>query len=205
MRSSFSPRRSQPIFPPVKQTLDRRNLERTTCSVLPREFHLVSADPAVRARGVDYLSRCVERTAELGAKVMCGPLYAGLGLMTGSRRTEKEWEGAVQGLRSVASRAEKLGVTLCIEPLTGLRPISLTHCKTHLNWSTISECPTFESISTRSTRTLKSGSQRLHFGWWQRILDTSIFPKMTEASRVADMSTGAEFCLCCRKLVTTAG
>jgi D-psicose/D-tagatose/L-ribulose 3-epimerase len=104
-------------IPSVKQTLDRLNLERTTCSVLPREFHLVSADPAVRARGVNYLSRCVERTAELGAKVMCGPLYAGLGLMTGSRRTEKEWEGAVQGLRSVASRAEKLGVTLCIEPL----------------------------------------------------------------------------------------
>jgi D-psicose/D-tagatose/L-ribulose 3-epimerase len=101
----------------VKQTLDRLSLERTTCSVLPREFHLVSADPAVRSRGVDYLSRCVERTAELGAKVMCGPLYAGLGLMTGSRRTEKEWDRAVQGLRSVAARAEKLGVTLCIEPL----------------------------------------------------------------------------------------
>jgi D-psicose/D-tagatose/L-ribulose 3-epimerase len=104
-------------IPSVKQTLDRLNLERTTSSVLPREVHLVSADPAVRARGVDYLSRCVERTAELGAKIICGPLYAGLGLMTGSRRTEKEWEGAVQGLRSVASRAEKLGVTLCIEPL----------------------------------------------------------------------------------------
>jgi D-psicose/D-tagatose/L-ribulose 3-epimerase len=104
-------------IPSVKQTLDRLNLERTTSSVLPREVHLVSADPAVRARGVDYLSRCVERTAELGAKIICGPLYAGLGLMTGSRRTEKEWEGAVQGLRSVASRAEKLGVTLCLEPL----------------------------------------------------------------------------------------
>jgi D-psicose/D-tagatose/L-ribulose 3-epimerase len=104
-------------IPSVNQMLDRLKLERTTCSVLPREFHLVSTDPAVRSRGVEYLNRCVDRTAELGAKIICGPLYAGLGLMTGTRRTEKEWDRAVQGLRSVASRAEKLGVTLCIEPL----------------------------------------------------------------------------------------
>ena len=37
--------------------------------------------------------------------------------MTGSRRTEEEWGRAVEGLRSVAHRAEKLGVILCIEPL----------------------------------------------------------------------------------------
>jgi len=104
-------------IPSVKRTLDSMKLERTTCSVLPRESNLVSADPDVRARGVDCLTRCVERTAELGASVICGPLHAGLGVMTGSRRTEEEWKWAVAGLRSVAPRAEELGVTLCIEPL----------------------------------------------------------------------------------------
>jgi D-psicose/D-tagatose/L-ribulose 3-epimerase len=104
-------------IPAVKRTLDRLGLERTTCSVLPREFHLPSTKPEVRAQGVDFLSRCVERTAKLEAKVMCGPLYAGLGLMTGARRTEEEWKWAVEGLRRVASRANELGVTLCIEPL----------------------------------------------------------------------------------------
>ncbi|HTS57632.1 MAG TPA: sugar phosphate isomerase/epimerase family protein [Terriglobales bacterium] len=104
-------------IPAVQRTLDRLKLERTTCSVLPREFHLVSTKPEVRAQGVDFLSRCVERTAELGAKIMCGPLYAGLGLMTGARRTPEEWKWAVEGLRRVASRANQLGVTLCIEPL----------------------------------------------------------------------------------------
>jgi len=101
----------------VKQTLDHLNLERTACSVLPREAHLVSAQPEVRARGVDYLRRCVERAAELGACLVCGPLYAGLGVMTGGRRTEEEWNRAVEGLRLVARAAESLGVTLCIEPL----------------------------------------------------------------------------------------
>lgn len=104
-------------IPAVRQMLDRAGLERTTCSVLPREAHLPSPDPEVRARAVQYLQRCVERTAELGATLMCGPLYAGLGVMTGARRTTDEWKRAGEGLRKVARRAQDLGVTLCIEPL----------------------------------------------------------------------------------------
>ncbi len=104
-------------LPSVKRILDDLRLERTTCVVLPREAHLVSANSEVRARGVDFLKRCVERTAELGAALMCGPLYAGLGVMTGQRRTKEEWQWAVEGLRSAALRGQQLGVTLCIEPL----------------------------------------------------------------------------------------
>jgi len=104
-------------IPLVKRTLDDLKLECTTCSVLPREAHLVSTEVEVRARGVDHLRRCVERTIDLGGRLMCGPLYAGLGVMTGSRRTNEEWKRAVEALRSVARRAEELGVTLCIEPL----------------------------------------------------------------------------------------
>lgn len=101
----------------VKRTLDHLNLGRTACSVLPREAHLVSAQPEVRARGIDHLTRCLQRAAELGASLVCGPLYAGLGVMTGRRRTEDEWNRAVEGLRLVAHEAEGLGVTLCLEPL----------------------------------------------------------------------------------------
>lgn len=104
-------------IPAVRKMLDRAGLERTTCSVLPREAHLPSPDSEVRARAVQYLQRCVERTAELGATLMCGPLYAGLGVMTGARRTTDEWKRAGEGLRKVARRAQDLGVTLCIEPL----------------------------------------------------------------------------------------
>jgi D-psicose/D-tagatose/L-ribulose 3-epimerase len=101
----------------VKQALDDLGLERTTCSVLPRAANLVSSDPATRARGAEFLTRCVERTGELGAKVICGPLYAGLGVMTGRRRTGEEWNYAVEGLSVAAEWARKAGVTLCIEPL----------------------------------------------------------------------------------------
>ena len=101
----------------IKRLLDRANLERTTCCVLPREANLVSRQAEVRARGVEFLKKCAERTAELGASLMCGPLYAGLGVMTGARRTEEEWKWAVEGLQVAARRAREVGVTLCLEPL----------------------------------------------------------------------------------------
>lgn len=104
-------------LPAVKRMLDELSLDRTTCSVLPRECNLVSSQAEVRARGLEYLTRCVERTAEMGGRLICGPLYAGLGVMTGRRRTEDEWSWAMDGLQKAAGRGQELGVTLCIEPL----------------------------------------------------------------------------------------
>jgi len=104
-------------LPTIKRMLDYLKLGRTACSVLPRDANPVSSDAEVRARGTDLLKRCVERTAELGSSLICGPIYAGLGVMTGERRTEEEWNRAVDHLRVAADHAQKLGVTLSIEPL----------------------------------------------------------------------------------------
>jgi D-psicose/D-tagatose/L-ribulose 3-epimerase len=104
-------------IPKVKAVLDRLNLGRTMCSVLPREANLVSSDLAVRANGVEFLKKCVDRTADLGANLICGPMYAGLGVMTGRRRTDEEWRWAVDGLKTVARHAQGREVVLCLEPL----------------------------------------------------------------------------------------
>ena len=104
-------------IPAVRRILDEMHLELTACSVLPREANLIDVDPKVRARGAEFLKQCIERTAELGGKLICGPLYAGLGVMSGRRRTEDEWKRGVEGLQVAARQAVKLGVTLCIEPL----------------------------------------------------------------------------------------
>jgi D-psicose/D-tagatose/L-ribulose 3-epimerase len=85
--------------------------------VLPRDASLASYDAAYRANGVAYLKKCIDRTAELGAHAICGPMHSALGFMTGNRRTDKEWNWVVKGLRAVAARAEKRGVCICIEPL----------------------------------------------------------------------------------------
>jgi len=104
-------------IPLVRKILDALKLDRTTSSVLPREANLVSPQADVRARGTEYLKKLLERTSELGASLICGPLYAGLGVMTGTRRTDVEWKWAIDGLAVAARRGEELGVMLAIEPL----------------------------------------------------------------------------------------
>ncbi len=101
----------------VGKMLDDTGLEIASCSVLPRSAHLVSSDTEVRALGVDFIKKCLDRTAELGAQLICGPLYAGLGVMTGARRTAQEWTWAVDGLQRVARHAQDLKLTICVEPL----------------------------------------------------------------------------------------
>ncbi len=101
----------------VKKMLDENRLDRTTCSVLPRHANLISSDSKVRTQGVEFIKQCVSRTAELGAQVICGPLHAALGVMTGVRRTPQEWDWAVEGLAKAARHAQDLGVIICIEPL----------------------------------------------------------------------------------------
>jgi D-psicose/D-tagatose/L-ribulose 3-epimerase len=101
----------------LRRELKNLGLERTTCVVLPREAHLPSPEVETHRRGIAYLNQCVERTADLEARLMCGPLHSGLGVMTGRRRTKDEWNRAVEGLKQVARRANSLGVTLCVEPL----------------------------------------------------------------------------------------
>jgi D-psicose/D-tagatose/L-ribulose 3-epimerase len=109
---------TEPVsIPAVRRILDGLGLERATCSVLPREANLIDADADVRARGEKFLKQCIERTAELGSKLICGPLYAALGMMSGRRRTDDEWKRAVEGLHAAAERARKFGITLCVEPL----------------------------------------------------------------------------------------
>ena len=104
-------------IPAVRRILDGVGLARTTCSVLPREANLIDADAQARARGAEFLKQCIERTAELGGNLLCGPLYAALGTMSGRPRTHDEWKRAVEGLRAAAERARKFGITLCVEPL----------------------------------------------------------------------------------------
>jgi len=112
----LSPQEPRDI-PAVRKMLEKNQLECTTCSVIPRECHLVSPLPEVRARGVEFLKTCVDRTAELGARLVCGPMFAGLGVMTGCRRTPEEWNWAVEGLQVVAHHAQKRYVMVCLEPV----------------------------------------------------------------------------------------
>jgi D-psicose/D-tagatose/L-ribulose 3-epimerase len=89
----------------------------TLSSAMPSNLHIGSDDPSLRRRTCDWLAHALERTADCGARLLCGPMYAPVGYLPGRRRTDVEWAHAVESLRTLGSMIEGLPVRLAIEPL----------------------------------------------------------------------------------------
>jgi D-psicose/D-tagatose/L-ribulose 3-epimerase len=101
----------------IRNGLEANDLECTICSVFTSGLSLLSDDADVRRKSVQHLKDCAEASAEVGAKIIAGPLYSPVGFLTGSRRTPDEWKRAVEGYQTVAPVFAQYDVTLAIEPL----------------------------------------------------------------------------------------
>ncbi len=101
----------------IRRGLEQNGLECTVCSVLTPGLSLIGDDPAVRSKTLTHLKDCIKATAEVGAKIIAGPLYSPVGYLSGRRRTESEWKRAVEGYQALGPTLEECGVTLAIEPL----------------------------------------------------------------------------------------
>jgi len=101
----------------VRSALEQNGLACTATSALPEDLSLLDSDPAVCRRTVEWLRRAVETVAQVGASVLAGPFYAPVGFLPGRRRTDGEWNLAVEGLRQVGEAIAGTGVRLAIEPL----------------------------------------------------------------------------------------
>ena len=92
----------------IRQGLAENDLECTICSVIPRGLSMISDDAFVRQKTRVHLEDCVKAAAEVGAKIIAGPLYSPVGYLPGRRRTADEWKWAVecyQSLGPVLARA----------------------------------------------------------------------------------------------------
>lgn len=85
---------------------------------------IASDDAEARQGGLDYLRRCVDVAAEMGAKVVGGPLYGEPMVFAGRPplpRTADEIttraERTIEGFKAVAPYAEAAGITLAVEAL----------------------------------------------------------------------------------------
>lgn len=97
--------------------LDELGLARTGTAIRGADDNPISADPAIRRRGIDNNKRNLDCCAAAGCTVMAGPFHSGLGVFSGKGPTEDEWKRGVESMREVAEHAEKVGVTLGIEYL----------------------------------------------------------------------------------------
>ena len=112
-----------PIFRPpefdaaaIRRGLEASALECAVSCVLVDGLSLAAEDADVRRRTVAHLIDVVNTTAELGARMIAGPLYAPVGYRPG-RRTADEWQRVVDGYRALAPALASNGVTIAIEPL----------------------------------------------------------------------------------------
>ena len=113
-----------PLFRPaefaaadIRRGLDENGLECTICSVLTGGLNMISGDASVRARTRTHMADCVRSAAEVGAKIIAGPLYSPVGLIPGRRRNADEWKWAVECYQELGPVLAQHDVTIAIEPL----------------------------------------------------------------------------------------
>jgi D-psicose/D-tagatose/L-ribulose 3-epimerase len=113
-----------PLFRPsefatadIAKGLAANGLECTICSVLTGGLSMISDDAAVRRQTRVHMEDCVKTAAEVGAKIMAGPLYSPVGYLPGRRRNADEWKWAVDCYQSLGPVLQQYGVTIAIEPL----------------------------------------------------------------------------------------
>ena len=101
----------------LREGLADTGLECTICSVLVEGLSLTSDDAGVRAKAVEQLRENIATTAEVGARIIAGPMYSPVGYMTGRRRTADEWRRAVECWQELGPWLAQHEVVAAIEPL----------------------------------------------------------------------------------------
>ena len=103
--------------PALRRGLADTGMDCTICSVLVDGLSLISEDDGIRARAVEQLRENIATTAEVGGKIIAGPLYSPVGYLTGKRRTAEEWNRAVDGWQQLGPWLAQHEVVAAIEPL----------------------------------------------------------------------------------------
>lgn len=113
-----------PMFDPaslpikdIKLEFERCGLDCTVCAILPQGMNPISPDKAIRKKSVQHLKKCILVSAEMGAKLLGGPLFAPIGYLPEHRPTEDEWSWAIEVFASVRETLDGSGMSLSIEPV----------------------------------------------------------------------------------------
>ena len=101
----------------IRKGLEDNGLEVTICAVVGQDVNIISDDAATRARALRHMKDSVKVSAEVGAKIIAGPLYSPVGYLPGRRRTAEEWKRAVGCYQELGPVLTAHGVTIAIEPL----------------------------------------------------------------------------------------
>lgn len=103
----------------IGQLARDHGLKVSACGVFGPGRDLTHADASVRRATQDYIKSSLDFAAEVGAPMLCGPLYSEVGkrrqLPEAARQAE--WQLAVEGIREACVAAAARGLKIAIEPL----------------------------------------------------------------------------------------
>jgi len=119
---------------PFRDALLANDLECSVCAILPAGLSPIAEDATTRQKTLAHLKDCVKATADLGAILMAGPMYAPVGYLTGKRRTEEEWKRALDCFQSLTPTLEQYSITLALEPLNRFETFFLTTVEESLHF-----------------------------------------------------------------------
>ncbi len=101
----------------IRRAFEAVDVELTVCAILPPGINPISPDVNVREKSVQHLTRCIEATSQLGARLIGGPLYAPIGYFPNHRPTDEEWARAIESFKNVSDALDRCEVDLSIEPV----------------------------------------------------------------------------------------
>ena len=101
----------------IRKAMAANLIDCTVCAILPAGINPISEDASVRRKSIEHLKTCLEVSAEMGARLLGGPIYAPIGYLPNHRRTTDEWQWAIEALRSLTPTLDATGITLAIEPV----------------------------------------------------------------------------------------
>lgn len=93
------------------------NLGVTCVTIVGADANPVSPDKAVRAKALDALKWNIDRTAEVGSKMLCGPIHSAFATFTRSEPKPEEYERSAEVLRAAADYGQQAGVMLVPEAI----------------------------------------------------------------------------------------
>jgi D-psicose/D-tagatose/L-ribulose 3-epimerase len=107
---------------PVEETrkaLEEHSLGVNFVVILTPEHNPISPEPEVRKKSLDYFRKCIDTAHAVtgGGCVIGGVNYAAAGYITGSARTDQEWEWSVHNFREAARYAGDRGIVLAAEAI----------------------------------------------------------------------------------------
>ena len=112
----------------IRERLEQVGIGVCTSTACSEANDITSEDEATVRRGLEYLTKCVRVTAEMGATCFTGVTYSAIGRRIDSMPDECYWERAAKALKQVAKLAADLGVTVGIEPVNRYETFLVNTC-----------------------------------------------------------------------------